>query len=173
MFTYLQIFKYSLLVSFSRRNKIWRRRAGRGISRIIRRGLRDVPPVSVCSWTAKHAPDLGSSRAAVSTGNFSVSFGFYIEFIRSNWQGAIKKWRQLGGTGEGVGKSWRPNIGGRGLKPDVWDHSGRVADRLGEGGGGLGSQYRMLTSFFGWPLSEVYLLQVRKISWKLFRPQWF
>ena len=32
------------------------------------------------------------------------------------------------GVREGVG-SWRPNIGGRGLKPKVWDHFGRVANR--------------------------------------------
>ena len=42
------------------------------------------------------------------------------------------------GSGEGVGKSWRPNIGGRGLKPNVWDHFGRVAERWKGGGEGSG-----------------------------------
>ena len=32
------------------------------------------------------------------------------------------------GGGE-VQKSGHPNIGGRGLKPNVWDHFGRMADR--------------------------------------------
>ena len=36
--------------------------------------------------------------------------------------GAIQKWRQPGGRWKGVEKSWRPDIGGRGLKPKVWDH---------------------------------------------------
>ena len=43
------------------------------------------------------------------------------------------------GEGGGVGKSWRPNIGGRGLKPIVWDYFGRVADRYGGGGTGPAS----------------------------------
>ena len=38
----------------------------------------------------------------------------------------------------GVGKNWRPTIGGRDSKPTVWDHVARVADRCGgEKGSGL------------------------------------
>ena len=60
----------------------------------------------------------------------------------------MKKWRKPGGggEGEGVGKNWRSNIGGRGWKPNVWDHFARVADRS-----------RLLMSdtdvIFGWPLT--------------------
>ena len=32
------------------------------------------------------------------------------------------------GEGEGVGKGWRRNMGGRDLKPNVWDHFGRETD---------------------------------------------
>ena len=51
--------------------------------------------------------------------------------------------------GGGVRKRWRSNIGGRGLKPNVWDHFGRLADRWrGEVRVGFFSFFARLFDFF-------------------------
>ena len=72
------------------------------------------------------------------------------------------------GQGERVGNSWSPNIDGRNLKPEVWDHSGQVADRWGRGGEeGTGLLILDADVIFGRPLTHIinpYLLPVAVFS---------
>ena len=60
-------------------------------------------------------------------------------------------------SARGGGGSWRPIIGGRGLKPKVWDHFGRVADRRGERSGLLMSDTDVI---FGRPLIILIILTI-------------